>query len=129
MDTVLLVAPSVAMAFAPHRSSRWLARFALGLLPFFAWELFSVAYYGAFVPNTAYAKLLSTGLGHRELASQAVLYFRDSLSRDPVTLGKMYYGQRVQLSETEDKPFVVVTGDWSPGQRNIPLEVGPGILS
>jgi hypothetical protein len=48
---------------------------------------------------------------------------------DPVTLGKMYYGQRVQLSEMEDKPFLVVTGDWSPGQRNIPLEVGPGILS
>lgn len=85
-DTVLLVAPAVAMAVAQHRSSRWLARFALGLLPLFTWELFSLAYYGAFVPNTAHAKLLSTGLGHRELASQAVLYLRDSLSRDPVTL-------------------------------------------
>lgn len=48
---------------------------------------------------------------------------------DPVTLGKMYYGQRVQLSEDDEKPFLVVTGDWSPGQRNIPLEVGPGVLS
>jgi hypothetical protein len=35
----------------------------------------------------------------------------------------------VQLTEDDEKPFLVVTGDWSPGQRNIPLEVGPGVLS
>jgi len=89
MDSVLLVGPEVAMALARHRSVRWLARFAAGLLPFVAWELFSLGYYGAPFPNTAYAKLLSTGLGHGQLASHAVLYFRDSLSRDPVTLCTM----------------------------------------
>ena len=86
MDTLLLVAPAVADALARHRSIRWLGRFAVGLLPFAAWELFSLAYYGVPFPNTAYAKLASTGLGHRELGYQALLYFRDSLSRDPLTL-------------------------------------------
>ena len=86
MDCVLLVAPAIAVAFVRNRSWDWCARFTIGLTPFIAWELFSLVYYGALVPNTALAKLASVGIGRRDLAWQAGLYFRDSLFRDPITL-------------------------------------------
>jgi arabinofuranosyltransferase len=86
MDLVLLVAPAIALAGIRTGSMSWIARFAAGLLPFAAWEVFSLIYYGVPFPNTAYAKLASTGLGRRDLAWQAVLYLRDSLTRDPLTL-------------------------------------------
>ena len=86
MDCVLLVAPAVALAVVQRRSWGWSLRFAAGLAPFAVWEIFSVIYYGVPFPNTAYAKLASTGLGRRDLLRQAVLYFQDSLARDPVTL-------------------------------------------
>ncbi|MDB5523100.1 MAG: hypothetical protein JWM58_863 [Rhizobium sp.] len=46
---------------------------------------------------------------------------------DPAILAKMHYGQRIQLSQNEDKSFFVVTGDWSPGERSISVEAGPDI--
>ncbi len=68
-----------------RRVARAAGRFALGLAPLLAWELFSLVYYGALTPNTAIAKL-NTGLGSGELAAQGVAYLADSLQRDPLTL-------------------------------------------
>ena len=48
---------------------------------------------------------------------------------DPLTLGKMHQGQRVQLAQNEEKSFFVVTGDWSPGDRSIAVEAGPDIVA
>jgi arabinofuranosyltransferase len=56
-----------------------------GLLPLVAWETFSVIYYGAPFPNTAYAKL-ATGLTTRDLLPHGVAYLAQSLTADPVTL-------------------------------------------
>jgi arabinofuranosyltransferase len=61
MDAILLVAPALGCAFFQVRSVKNLGIVALGLMPFFLWECFSLFYYGFFFPNTAYAKL-GTGI-------------------------------------------------------------------
>lgn len=95
MDTALLFAPALAVEawFAVRAQrvsaatlSRCAAAIALGMLPFVAWELFSLVYYGVFVPNTALAKL-NTAVDSAALLRQGRVYYLDSLRRDPVTLG------------------------------------------
>jgi arabinofuranosyltransferase len=88
LDALLLVTPAIAVFLATNE--RWRARtvvgrIALGAAPLFAWELFSLFYYGFPFPNTAYAKL-TTGVSEAALALQGLRYFSDSLSRDPLTL-------------------------------------------
>lgn len=85
MDTGLLVLPAVVVAWWQERSWRAVRTVALGLAPFVAWELFSLVYYGFFLPNTAYAKL-ATGIPAGQLAAQGLHYLVDSLVRDPLTL-------------------------------------------
>ena len=85
-DNVLLVAP--VLVWLTVRATPWTAaaRQALtGLLPAAGWTAFSLIYYGAPFPNTAYAKL-STGIATGDLVQQGVIYLLDSIDRDPVTL-------------------------------------------
>ncbi len=56
-----------------------------GLSPFILWEIFSLVYYGFFLPNTYYAKL-SSGVPQAELLAQGLLYFVNSLGWNPLTL-------------------------------------------
>jgi len=58
---------------------------AAGFLPFVAWEVFSIVYYGFPFPNTAYAKL-HTGIPALDLARQGLYYFANSLRMDPLTV-------------------------------------------
>ncbi len=63
-DTVLLYLPALVYLLISTRSlPRWrLVRASvLGTLPATLWLLFSLLYYGFIFPNTAYAKMLSTG--------------------------------------------------------------------
>lgn len=83
MDTALLFLPG--LLYAASKSRRVFGPLALGLAPFFAWEVFSLVYYGFPFPNTAYAKL-GAGLPRAELIEQGWDYLIDSLYRDPVTL-------------------------------------------
>ena len=96
MDLLLLVAPALAHVLWQTQGSRSgqpsLGRIAtslllilLGFLPFIAWEIFSVIYYGFPFPNTAYAKL-NTGIPAAKLIGQGLNYFANSLRFDPVTL-------------------------------------------
>jgi len=82
-DSVLIAAP-LWLAMQWGKRPTWWA-VTLGASPAVAWELFSYAYYGAWVPNTAIAKLnLEVGWG--TLLSSGVRYLGDSFTRDPVTL-------------------------------------------
>lgn len=83
LDMTLLAWPiGLAALTAPRRT---LPAFLLGQLPLAAWEIFSVIYYGVPFPNTAYAKL-ATGVPQHDLYLQGIVYFTDSLTRDPVTI-------------------------------------------
>ncbi|MEZ4448703.1 MAG: hypothetical protein R3B09_04420 [Nannocystaceae bacterium] len=88
-DLALVAAPLVAAAIVDARRRaaprRAIARaLALGLAPLAAWELFSLIYYGALVPNTALAKL-GVGLPRAELIAQGLRYLRGSIEVDPIT--------------------------------------------
>jgi len=85
-DLALLLAPAVLIHLAP-RSGRVerVGSFTLGLAPLFVWHGFSLVYYGALVPNTAYAKL-STGIAGGDLRAQGLVYLAESLRFDPLTL-------------------------------------------
>lgn len=63
----------------------------IGLLPFIAWEIFSLIYYGFPFPNTAYAKLY-TSIPQGQLIQQGFCYLLESLRSDPLTLLSILMG-------------------------------------
>ena len=92
LDLALLFAPALIWRAGQELRAGGRARagtlaraLAAGAAPLIAWELFSLFYYGALVPNTALAKL---GHGHptSEVLLQGVLYLLDTLRHDPLTL-------------------------------------------
>jgi arabinofuranosyltransferase len=85
-DTVLLVAPVLLITLWRERGRATLVAFLIGLTPIVAWEAFSLIYYGFPLPNTAYAKLLRTGVPASALLMQGLIYLFDSIRLDPVTL-------------------------------------------
>lgn len=91
MDTLLLMAPALALVFWKERSWRSVLMVIIGFSPFIVWEIFSVIYYGFPFPNTAYAKL-NSGLDAGTLAMQGLKYFRNSLFWDPITLTTVALG-------------------------------------
>ena len=85
LDLSVLVLP-VLVPLIPWRGPRRAYRaLILGFLPLIVWELFSVAYYGFPIPNTAFAKM-KTGVAESDLFKQGVSYVLDSVARDPLTL-------------------------------------------
>jgi len=84
LDTILLILPSLAVMAYFHHKKQDILFFIIGLLPFIAWELFSLVYYGALFPNTAYAKL-NTGIESAELITQGIIYAVHVVKHDPIT--------------------------------------------
>jgi arabinofuranosyltransferase len=85
-DAVLLVVPLLLVASRRVRRLPVVARsIAIGLLPAAAWTAFALVYYGFPFPNTAYAKL-GMDISRAQLWKQGVIYFIDSVDRDPLTL-------------------------------------------
>ncbi|MCX5900780.1 MAG: hypothetical protein NTX06_08620, partial [Proteobacteria bacterium] len=90
MDTGLLFAPALACGLLRFGRVKGIGIVLAGFIPFFAWELFSLIYYGYLVPNTAFAKM-NTGISRAEYLVQGISYFRNSLARDPLTLAALAY--------------------------------------
>jgi arabinofuranosyltransferase len=67
-----------------------------GLIPLFAWETFSVVYYGFPLPNTYYTKL-NTGIGRLSLIKHGGDYFFNSILIDPATLFTIFSAIIVSL--------------------------------
>ncbi len=99
LDSLLLFIPTLIIVFwhlwrspnRPFSTSKILLTMVAGFLPLIIWELFSLVYYGFLLPNTAYAKLLGTGVPREELWQQGWRYLIDpiasqSVSKDPITL-------------------------------------------
>ena len=85
MDTILFFVPALIFVSVKRRSWSGIKWMAVGFLPFFLWEIFSIFYYGFPFPNTAYAKL-NTGLLRFDLIEAGYLYFINSIHWDPITL-------------------------------------------
>jgi arabinofuranosyltransferase len=83
LDHFCLVAPALVFVILRRPFSRRRIKPALlGLLPLVAWEMFSLFYYGALVPNTAYAKL-NTGVPSALYLEQGLYYLRNLVTQDP----------------------------------------------
>lgn len=85
MDAVLFAFPLLLVAWWSKRTVKRIALILAGLTPFLAWEIFAIIYYGRILPNTAYAKL-NTGLDLSFYLSKALLYYKNTILADPVTL-------------------------------------------
>jgi arabinofuranosyltransferase len=88
-DAIFFAGPAlVYAALRRYRDLGWrrtALAISIGMSPFVAWELFSIVYYGAFVPNTAFAKL-PPGYSKADLAGRGLTLLRASLEVDPGTV-------------------------------------------
>lgn len=85
MDLLLVFAPCFIWVLFREKKIINLWYVVLGQLPFLAWEVFSLIYYGFLVPNTAYAKM-PAGIPRHLLLQQGFTYFLHSIINDPVTI-------------------------------------------
>jgi arabinofuranosyltransferase len=84
LDIGALLAPVLLWMLWPLQRDR-LRSFARGLVPFIAWEIFSLIYYGMLVPNTALAKL-PIGVPKSELVAQGLKYLPATFHHDPLSV-------------------------------------------
>ncbi|MGM0601659.1 MAG: hypothetical protein ACQETH_17745 [Candidatus Rifleibacteriota bacterium] len=86
-DLVLLMLPLGAYLLLNgyQRGKNRVAALVLMFLPLILWTIFSLIYYGAAFPNTAYAKIF-TGIPRAELIGQGLKYCWVTLAQDPITI-------------------------------------------
>jgi arabinofuranosyltransferase len=85
LDTALFYFPPLLFEWTRQKNKlRGAGVLALGLVPLFAWEIFSVIYYGFPFPNTYYAKAQNY-IGLKESIWAGLNYFYFTLKFDPVT--------------------------------------------
>ncbi|MDR1497647.1 MAG: glycosyltransferase family 39 protein [Puniceicoccales bacterium] len=88
MDNGLFLFPLLVFMLAKREKvslPKAMVFMALGMVPFFLWELFSIVYYGFPFPNTAYAKL-ATGIPRSEYWVHGIGYYIGSFLSDPLVL-------------------------------------------
>lgn len=105
MDTGFLILPALAFYILRHRGRRLFIAAGVGLLPLVCWEVFSLFYYGFFLPNSAAAKL-NSGLGGTTLAAQGLWYLLNSLRGDFVTLVATLAGAGLALRSGDRRQWV-----------------------
>lgn len=77
LDILLIFGPVLLYVFARNRNWKTVRMIMLGLSPLILWECFSLLYYGALFPNTAYAKL-NTGIDSWSIVQQGLRYLWNS---------------------------------------------------
>ena len=109
MDTVLLFLPGLLWCCLSVPFWRSLRLMALGLAPFLAWLAFATFYYGTPLPITAYAKAM-TGIDSMDLVAQGLVFYRDTLTRDPVLLPALLLGFGLALWSRSPRRMVLALG-------------------
>ena len=92
MDLFLLFCFPLSVFLYKNRSWKNTFLSLAGFIPVILWELFSLFYYGFPFPNTAYAKMICTGVDHWALIKQGIHYFQNSFYQDPLTLSAIIAG-------------------------------------
>lgn len=108
MDSVLLIGPAFALTILDEKSRlRALLLAAAGFIPFVAWEIFSLIYYGSLVPNTAHAKL-ATGIPSSLLALQGLRYARYFVLWDGLGAALIVLGFAVALLSDQRRRYLPI---------------------
>ena len=108
LDLAFLVLPLLGWAFLRDGVPRvriWL----IGALPFVAWEAFSLLYYGAFIANSARAKL-TAGVDGGLLLEQGFRYFAVSLRSDPLSVVLLLIGPLFAFARRDSARWAVSGG-------------------
>lgn len=86
-DSILLITPTSLWLFylLIKQKKAWFKLSLIAILPTIVWEVFSLIYYGMFIPNTALAKL-NIGFERAQLLIQAKNFFMFNIKYDPLTL-------------------------------------------
>ena len=110
LDALLLVLPALAWtAWQGRINLKSFLYMILGFSPLILWEMFSLVYYGSFVPNTAYAKL-NIEIPRLALYKQGLSYFVDSLTHDPITLSIIAMGVIAGICKGKSATRFIVFG-------------------
>ncbi len=109
MDTVLIMFPALTWVFLRSFSLRTIVHMSLGFLPFVAWEIFSLIYYGFLFPNTAYAKL-NTGIPRGDQIQEGFGHFITLAEQDPASLLIVIWGFAVPLWTRDVRAALVAAG-------------------
>lgn len=84
-DALLLVLPLWFHVCWQAGIWKKMGEITLGLMPLVSWEIFSLFYYGSFVPNTALAKITGT-IPYQIILEHGIYYIWYSTRTDPVTI-------------------------------------------
>ena len=113
MDTGLVFFPALLVlswnALRRLDRKKMLAALALGYVPFFAWEIFSIIYFGFALPNTYYAKT-AHGIPKSEILVQGLFYLKNALIWDPLTLIAILLGVLFAFLRTTRSRFGLTMG-------------------
>jgi len=110
LDILLFFIPTLAYVFFKLPKLKGLYTVVAGLMPLIAWKAFSIFYYGFPLPNTAYAKVLNTGIPKSDLIQQGFFYFENSIKWDPLTLLIVFAGISLPLIGKQKHLIPVIVG-------------------
>src|SRR3972149_3041340 len=110
LESLIILLPAlVFIYFKEKKRLKGLLIILASFLPLFAWEIFSLFYYGFFFPNTAYAKL-NTGINQSDLIKQGLYYLLDSLYLDPLTFFALLAGILAALLKRKSELIPLAVG-------------------
>lgn len=109
-DTILLFIPVVVYGLFKLRKVKALFTVIIGFIPFIAWEVFALFYYGDLLANPSYAKVISTGISRVEIAVQGLYYLFNSINMDHITLVVIAAGIVLPFLKKEWRSMPVIAG-------------------
>jgi arabinofuranosyltransferase len=112
LDSLWLVLPAWSALVLRAGLRRSAPALLAGVAPLAAWEAFSLLYFGSLLPNSALAKLAS-GIPATELMAQGMLYLRNSLLWDPVTLAIVAAACAAAWRATWTRSAAVPSSPWA----------------
>jgi len=110
LDTVVLFLPCLVFAFLKLPKVKGIYTVAIGLLPAIIWKSLAIFYYGFPFPNTAYAKVLNTGVSKAEITQQGLLYFENLMIWHPGTFFIIMVGMAIPFIIKEKRLIPVTLG-------------------
>jgi arabinofuranosyltransferase len=109
LDALFLIAPALAIAFWQERTRDHALRLLIGFSPLIAWELFSLVYYGFFLPNTGPAKL-DTGIALDSAVRQGWKYVRGFGVWDRLGALTIWLAVAAALWQRRARPIAIAVG-------------------
>ena len=110
LDSLVLFLPCLVFAFLKLPKIKGLYVVAIGLLPVIAWKGFSLFYYGFPLPNTAYAKVMNTGVSKTQLLQHGFYYFEDLIRWHPLTFFIIMAGMSIPFLIKDKRLIPIVFG-------------------